>query len=298
MIVVFGSINVDLIARVTRLPRAGETLTGRDFAMLPGGKGANQALGAARAGAHVHLFGCVGRDPMAPLALCNLRAAGVALAGVRETDAATGVALIHVDESGENAITVVGGANADARAADVPDALLVGATVLMQLEVPLREVAALAHRAHGHGARVIVNAAPALPLSPELVDDTDVLVVNEAEARMLTDVHEPADVRACCRRLAARDRAVVVTRGARGALLAHGGTIADQIAPSVDVVDTVGAGDAFAAALAAALDRGAEFAAAVREGVAAGSLACLRAGAQDALPMSDAIVGVGATLAS
>jgi ribokinase len=137
-----------------------------------------------------------------------------------------------------------------------------------------------------------------LPLSPELLDDTDVLVVNEAEARMLTDVHEPADVRACCRRLAARDRAVVVTRGARGALLAHGGTIAEQIAPSVDVVDTVGAGDAFAAALAAALDRGAEFAAAVREGVAAGSLACLRAGAQDALPMRDAIVGVAATLAS
>ena len=121
MIVVFGSINVDLIARVPRLPGPGETLAGRSFGMMPGGKGANQALGAARAGSFVRLFGCVGRDAMAPIALHGLRTEGVDLSGIRESDTPTGVALIHVDDAGENCITVVAGANADARAAQVPD---------------------------------------------------------------------------------------------------------------------------------------------------------------------------------
>ena len=120
MIVVFGSINVDLVARVPRLPRPGETLVGSRFEMAPGGKGANQALAAARAGAVVRLFACVGRDAMAPIALRNLREAGVDLSGVREVDAPTGVALIHVDDAGENCITVVAGANAEARAAQFP----------------------------------------------------------------------------------------------------------------------------------------------------------------------------------
>jgi len=153
MIVVFGSINVDLIARVPRLPRSGETLVGRTFSMMPGGKGANQALGAARAGAHVQLFGCLGADPLAPIALSGLRAAGVDLSGVRESGAASGVALIHVDDAGENCITVVAGANANARADQVPDSVLAErATVLLQLEVPAAEVAKLARRARARGA--------------------------------------------------------------------------------------------------------------------------------------------------
>lgn len=297
MIVVFGSINVDLVARVARLPRPGETLAGRTFSMLPGGKGANQALGASRAGARVHLFGCVGSDAMAPVALRELRHAGVDLAGVRENGTSTGVALIHVDDAGENCITVVPGANADTRAAQVPDALLtMDTTVLMQLEVPPGEVAALARRARQRGTRVILNAAPARALPAGLLDDLDVLVVNEVEATTLAGSVAAGDVRNACLHLAARARAVAVTRGAKGAFHARGSEIGAQAAPRVDAIDTVGAGDAFTAALAAALDRGDDFACAVREGVAAGSLACQRAGAQDALPTREAIIRVASTL--
>jgi len=297
VIIVFGSINVDLIARVPRLPRPGETLRGRTFSMLPGGKGANQALGAVRAGARVRLCGCVGRDAMASIALRALRAEGVDVDGVRESDATTGVALVHVDDAGENCITVVAGANAHAHAAQVPDALLTaGATVVMQLEVPSGEVAALARRARQRGARVILNAAPALALPAGLLEDVDVLAVNEAEAIALAGGVGAEDLRTFCLRLATAERAVVVTRGAMGVLYSWNGKIGEQAAPRIDVVDSVGAGDAFNAALAAALDRGDDFEAGVREGVAAGSLACLRAGAQDALPMRDAIVRVASTL--
>ena len=137
MVVVFGSINLDLVARVARLPRPGETLAGASFATSPGGKGANQALAARRAGAAVAMFGAVGRDAFAAPALALLDEAGIDLAGVRATDAATGVALIHVDDAGQNAITVVPGANALARAADVPDSVLGPDTLLMlQFEAP------------------------------------------------------------------------------------------------------------------------------------------------------------------
>jgi ribokinase len=297
MIVVFGSINVDLIARVPRLPGPGETLAGRSFGMMPGGKGANQALGAARAGSFVRLFGCVGRDAMAPIALHGLRTEGVDLSGIRESDTPTGVALIHVDDTGENCITVVAGANADARAAQVPDELLdTRTTLLMQLEVPLEEITALASRARRRGARVILNGAPARVLSAHLLDAVNVLVVNEGEAKTLAGDDAPGDVRVCCRQLAAPGRGVIVTRGARGVLYMHEGEIGERAAPATEVVDSVGAGDAFTAALAAALDRGEAIADAVREGVAAGSLACLRAGAQDSLPTRDAIVRVASTL--
>jgi ribokinase len=299
VIIVFGSLNIDLIARVPRLPRPGETLAGRSFCMMPGGKGANQALGASRAGARVHLFGCVGRDAMAAIALRGLRAGGVGLSGVGESDAFTGVALIHVDDTGENSITIVAGANAEARAAQVPDVLLdASATVLMQLEVSPVEVAALARRAHRRGARVILNAAPAVAPSAGLLDDVDVLVVNEAEARTLAGGDADIDLRTCCSKLAAPHRSVVVTLGATGALYACRGEIREQPAPRIEAVDSVGAGDAFAATLAAALDRGSDFEQAVRQGVAAGSLACLRAGAQDALPTREDIVRVASGLSS
>jgi ribokinase len=297
MIVVFGSINVDCVARVPRLPRAGETLAAHAFSLLPGGKGANQALAAARAGASVHLFGCVGRDPMAAIALRGLREGGVELAGVGESDAHTGVALVHVDAAGENCITIAAGANGDARAAQVPDRLLdAHATLLMQLELPLDEVAAVARRARRRGARVIINAAPALALPAQLLGDVDVLIVNEAEASALAGT-QGMDMRDVCSRLARDERIVVVTRGAKGAIYAHAGDIAEQRASIVDVVDTVGAGDAFSGALAAALDRGEALGVAVREGVAAGSLACMSAGAQDALPARDAIVRLAEALA-
>src|SRR3954471_103186 len=201
MIVVFGSVNVDLVARVQQLPRAGETLAGRSFAMLPGGKGANQALAARRAGGDVTLFGCVGRDEaMDSIALRELVRDGVDLTGVRKIDAAPGVALIHVDDHGENCITVIAGANAHARASQVQDAMLTaGTTVLMQLEVPVHEVAALARHARQRGARVILNAAPAAMLPLELFDDVDVLVLNELEAKRLAGSVD-VDLQAACQR--------------------------------------------------------------------------------------------------
>ena len=298
MLVVFGSINVDLVARVPRLPRRGETLAGSRFAMTPGGKGANQALAAARAGGAVRLFGCVGRDAMAPIALRNLREAGIDVSGVRDVGAPTGVALIHVDDAGENCITIVAGANAKARAAQVPDdAIDAGTTLLMQLEVNVEEVAALAERARSRGARIVLNAAPAQGLPAPLLDAVDFLVVNETEAGVLAGGGGD-DPRSRCLRLAARGRVVIVTCGARGAFYAWRGELRGQPAPRIEAVDTVGAGDACTAAIAAALDRGEDVPQAVREGVAAGSLACLREGAQDAAPAREQITRVAATLAS
>ena len=275
MVVVFGSVNLDLVAQAARIPAPGETLAGSGFTMAPGGKGANQALAARRAGARVVLFGAVGDDAFASAAVANLAAAGVEL-GLARAPVSTGVALITVDARGENAITVVAGANAHARAAQVPDAALVrGNTLLMQLEVPSAEVVALATRAHARGVRVVVNAAPALPLARGLLRDLDVLVVNEHEARICAGRDEaPEAFVARMHRELRLDS--VVTLGARGALTRD----ALVSAPRVEVVDTTGAGDAFAGALTAALDAGATLRDAVAAGVAAGTACCAHRGAQ------------------
>ena len=186
MIVVFGSINVDLIARIARIPAPGETLSGSSFVTAPGGKGANQALAARRAGANVALYGAVGHDSFAASALANLDASGVRREGVATVAASTGIALINVADSGENAIAVIPGTNALACAAQVPDNVLTPATtLLLQLEVPHVEVERLAQRAHERGARVILNAAPAAALAHALLRSLDVLLVNEHEGAML-----------------------------------------------------------------------------------------------------------------
>ncbi|MEP7183960.1 MAG: ribokinase [Betaproteobacteria bacterium] len=292
MILVFGSINLDLVARVPRLPRPGETLAGEHFSAQPGGKGANQALAAQRAGGRVAMAGAVGNDAFATTALASLAAGGVDLALVRHVPAATGVALIHVDDSGENSITVIAGANAHADADDVPAALLrTGNTVLLQLEVPLPAVCTLARRAHEAGARVILNAAPANTLPPDIFEALDVLVVNELEADVIaTTLGVPTLPEAFAAGVHRRfGFAVVVTLGAQGALAVAGGEWLRVPAPAVDVRDTTGAGDAFTGALAVALDRGDRWPQALAEGVAAGSLACTGEGAQAALPVAAAI---------
>ena len=301
MILVFGSINLDLVARVARLPRPGETLAGESFAALPGGKGANQALAARRAGAEVTLVGAVGDDAFAASALERLEAAAVDLSRVRRVDAPTGVALIHVGEHGENCITVIAGANAQVEPSTVADDLLgPGTTVILQLEVPLPAVLDLALRAHARGARVILNAAPPRPLPPALMSSLDVLIVNEIEAAAIAIT---VDVRAMPEAFAAGvyrrfGCATVVTLGAQGALAVADGVMLRAAAPSVHVVDTTGAGDAFTGALAAALDRGFAWAGALAAGVAAGSLACTAAGAQTALPSGSAIARLAATVES
>ncbi len=286
MIVVFGSINLDLVARVPRLPRPGESLRGTTFAALPGGKGANQALAARRAGTDVALVGAVGRDAFAGPAQAGLHAAGVDMSGVAAVEAPTGVALIHIDDAGENAITVIAGANASARAAAITPAQWSRASLLLlQLEVPVTQVTEAAREARGRGIRVVLNAAPMQTLPKELLDAIDVLVVNELEADALATqcgVNAAGDdiAGALSRHLGIE---VVLTEGARGACFAAAGLHGYARPPACTIVDSTGAGDAFVGALASALDRRLPWPEALAFAVAAGTLACGRIGAQSAL---------------
>jgi ribokinase len=299
MIIVFGSINLDLLATVDRLPNAGETLIARSFAMGPGGKGANQALAARRAGSSVAMVGAVGSDTFAVPVLALLREDGVDISRVRAVDTPTGVALIHVDAQGENAITVVAGANACTSADWVPDTAFDASTIIvMQLEVSLPEVDALARRAHAAGSRVILNAAPAQPLSAKVLHQIDVLIVNESEAETISAALDlaAAPVQFVGQYRTRFGRDAIVSLGPRG-LVASSPTGAITVAaPSVNVVDTVGAGDALVGALAAALDRKTPWMRALKEAVAAGSLACTQAGAQPSLPRQHAIAAIADTI--
>lgn len=291
MILVFGSINIDLVIPVPRLPRAGETQLGSDYALLPGGKGANQALAARRAGSEVALVGAVGRDFFAEKALALLRREKVDLRHLREVDAPTGLATIAVAPSGENVIAVASGANALLRSEDTPNELLREETILLaQMEVPFAESARLIARARERGARVLLNLAPALPIEEALLGAIDLLVANEGEASSLGP--DPAAV---ARRLR---QGLVVTRGERGALafLAGGGRI-EVPALAVEPVDTTNCGDVFVGVLAAALDAGLALASALRRASAAAGLAALLRGAQDAAPDAVRIAQAEARLA-
>ncbi|MEP6943730.1 MAG: ribokinase [Betaproteobacteria bacterium] len=304
MILVFGSINVDLVSKVDRFPMAGETVRGDHFSVLPGGKGGNQALAAARAGGRVSMFGAVGRDAFADLALANLADAGVDLRGVSHVEAPTGCATILVERGGENRIVIVAGANSDASAgAPVQDALVSGATLVLQQEVPTAANLGLAQRARAARVRVVLNAAPARALSREFIQLIDVLVVNESEAASLAgDFGWPtstwSDFAKAARHALAptRDAVVVVTLGAEGALCCGSQSTLRAIAPRVDAIDTTGAGDAFVGTLAAALDAGATLDDALRRAVAAGSLACTRFGAQAAMPDAVAIAALSPSI--
>jgi ribokinase len=287
VILVFGSINVDLLVPVPLLPQPGETVLGGDYALLPGGKGANQALAARRAGAAVTMAGAVGSDAFARLALRSLRQAGVDLGLVRRTDRPTGCAAIMVgaqgDHQGENLIAVASGANRVAEAANVPDSVLGRDTILLcQMEVPAAENWALIRRARARGARAVVNLAPAAPIDPALFALIDILVANEGEASALG-----VDPAALARSLR---QALVVTRGGAGstAFLADGGQI-EVRALAIEPVDTTGAGDTFVGVLAAGLDRRLLLSAALRQASAAAGLACLAHGAQAAMPDRAAI---------
>lgn len=292
MVVVFGSINLDLVTRVPRLPSPGETLIGSGFASYPGGKGANQALAAARAGAAVRMYGAVGCDAAAESALALLRSGKVDVTGVRAVDAATGCATILVDDAGENAIVVVPGANEKVDPDAVPDAVLgPGAVLLLQQEVPAWANAALIARAARAGMRIVLNAAPARPLARELLAMIDALIVNESEAASLGPLfgwpQEAGAFAAAAADIGSLE--VIVTRGAAGAISVRGRDPIQVAAPRVDVIDTTGAGDAFAGAFAAALDASDDRRRALSTAAAAGSLACTMHGAQPALPSRDSI---------
>jgi ribokinase len=283
MIVNFGSINVDLIIPVPRLPQPGETVLGGDYALLPGGKGANQALAARRAGSEVILAGAIGPDAFAGIALDLLRRGGVDTHLVRIVEQPTGCAAIMVSCTGENTIAVAPGANVGARSDQVPDELLDGKTILVaQMEVPLGETKTLIRRVRARNGRSLLNLAPALPIDLGLLSEIDFLVANEGE--VATMGLNPA-------RLARRLRhGLVVTRGAAGAtaFLADGSLIGVPALP-IDPVDTTGAGDTFVGVLAAALDLGSSLEFALRRAAAGAGLACLARGAQSAMPDAAAI---------
>jgi ribokinase len=286
-IAVVGSLNLDQVVRVPRLPGPGETVSGDDVFRNPGGKGANQAVAAARLGRGVAMVGCVGDDEAGRELLASLEADGVDQSRVRVVDGVpTGTAFITVgEEDGENQIVVSPGANARLAPDDVATAgtaLAAAAVTLLQLEVPLETVAAAARTA---GGTVVLNPAPVRALPAALLGEVDVLVPNRVELAQLAAGRVPATVEEAAE-LAGRlpARAVVVTLGADGALVVEHGRARHVPAVPVRPVDTTAAGDAFCGGLADALAAGATLEDAGRRAVRVAAAACLRQGAQASLP--------------
>lgn len=286
MIIVIGSINLDLITQVERLPKPGETVAGRSFRTSPGGKGANQALAAARAGGKVRMVGAVGRDAFAGEALALLKQAGPDLSDVAEVDETTGTALILVDAAGENVIAVAAGANGAVDAGQV-DGIAGDDIVLLQHEIPLATVEAALDAATKTGATAVLNTAPYLADAAPLLAKASHVVANETEFDLYADTLklEGADRRAKMEAFAkATGRTIIVTLGGDGAVAQTPDQRISVPTIKIKPVDTVGAGDTFCGALAAALAEGAELEAAMRRAAVAGALACLKPGAQPSIP--------------
>jgi ribokinase len=294
-VVVFGSANIDLTVRTARAPGPGETVIGDGFVQSAGGKGANQAVAAARMGATTHFVGRVGDDPFGRHVANGLAAAGVDTTGLQTvTGVATGVAVIVVDDSADNRIVVAPGANARLDRGElkgVAAALDGAAVLLLQLEIPMAGAIGAAQLARQRGVTVVLDPAPAPPggLPEELLRLVSILTPNEHEAALLVGHpvtgDDDASVAAAAEHLRQRGAAVViVTLGERGAYWSGPAGTGRRPAPKVRAVDTTGAGDAFNGALAAALAEGADLSAAIEWGLGAGAVAVTRPGAQDAMP--------------
>ncbi|MEV7191678.1 ribokinase [Streptomyces sp. NPDC093510] len=284
-IAVLGSANMDLVAYVAEAPRRGETVTGREFRTAPGGKGANQAVAAARAGATVSLVGAVGNDAHGSTLRSCLEHSGVDTDLLRTVETPTGIAHIVVDDEGGNAIVVIPGANGTVTALTPGDESLIASAdaLLLQLEVPVEGVLAAAQAARRHGVRTLLTPAPAQPLPPELLAAVDLLLPNEHEAAALTGI--PDDPPAAARSLLSQVPEVVITLGSRGSLYAARGTEPVMVpARRVTPVDTTGAGDTFAGALAVALAEGNSAPDALGWASAAAALSVQRPGASASMP--------------
>lgn len=293
-VLVVGSINMDLVVRTPHHPVPGETVLGREFMTFPGGKGANQAVAAARLGVDVKMIGRVGNDSFGDSLVETLSGSGVDVSTVvRDADAPTGVALITVDDAGENAIVVASGANARLTPADIDtseEVLRNAGVLVLQLESPLDTVSRAANLARKHGVPIILNPAPAQHLSPSLITIVDYLIPNEGEAVVLAGAAAGTPVQTAVERLRTRGaNRVIVTLGEAGALVCDGTENIAINSHITNVVDTTAAGDAFVGAFAVGIMEGMPILHAAQLGNAAGAIAVSRAGAQPSLPRRDEV---------
>jgi ribokinase len=289
-VTVFGSCNMDLVAFVETAPRLGETVLGREFRTVPGGKGANQAIAAARAGAEVRMIGAVGDDEFGAQIRDNLRGCGVDTRGLRTVSGRSGTAHIVVDDGGGNSIVVVPGANATMGGlAPGDDELIAGSgSLLLQLEIPLEGVDAAAAAARQARVPVVLTPAPVAELPESLMSNVDILVPNEHEAAVLTGQEEP---RRALSKLLRSVPEVVITLGSRGALYGNdAGDVLEVPAHRVQAVDTTAAGDTFVGALTAAVGEGCGMRDALRRASAASALSVQRVGASSSMPSRQEIM--------
>jgi ribokinase len=300
-ILVVGSLNADLVVRAPRFPQPGETISGEDLQVIPGGKGANQAVAAARLGAHVSMLGRVGKDNFGDFLLNNLQSNHVDAQLIQRDDASTGTATIIVDANGQNSIVLSAGANGNVSTADVEHAsFLHHKLLLLQLEIPTLTVLRAAQLARENNVRVILNPAPAKELLDELIALADFIIPNETELSLLTgmDVNDIASTEKAARVLLQRGaKHVIVTLGSKGALIVDMDTSTHVNTFKVNVVDTTAAGDAFIGGFATKLMESgsllpsyaskladSKIQDAVRYGCACGALAATKFGAQPSLP--------------
>lgn len=295
MIYVLGSINTDLVARTERMPSPGETVTGKSFVTTSGGKGANQALAAKLAGSAVALVGAVGDDVFAVAALAELTAASVDLTRVQTEPAATGTAIILVDASGQNMITVVPGANALATkemARASVAAMTATDILLLQMEVPADTVEIALASSRDKGIVTILNIAPFTAQTARLSSLANIVVANESEFELLLGrkIDGPADRISALETLHGKSgQTIAVTLGPGGVIAIHENEILSATGLKIEPVDTVGAGDTFCGYLAASLEQGNPFQTALKRAAVAGSLACLKHGAQTSMPAASLV---------
>lgn len=295
MIIVFGSLNIDLVMPVHHFPAPGETvLCATDYLSRPGGKGANQAVAAARAGAKVAMVGKVGDDSFGRRCVSNLKNSGIWASGIGVSERPTGCATIAVDGQGENIVMVASGANMEATADQVPDEILIPKnTVLTQLEVTPTETFWVITRAHDRGCHTILNAAPIAHFDIAVLEHVHYLIVNEVEAHQLAviaGIDPKQDSRIIAEKVAAKSgQAVIVTMGEKGAIAAKHGVVYKVSSLPIEVVDTTGAGDAFCGIFAACLDAGDDWLVALHHAAVGSSLSCLGLGAQAGIPYMEEI---------
>lgn len=292
-VLVIGSLNADLVVKSPRFPQPGETISGDDLQIIPGGKGANQAVATARQGVKTTMVGRVGSDSFGPFLVDNLKSNDVDTSQVLKTDSATGTAIIVVDANGQNSIVLSPGANGMVTPADVDSASFSNSgLLLLQLEIPTPTVLRAAQRAREHGMQVILNPAPAKPLPAELLSNVDILIPNESELALLTGlpVTDSSSAEVAAKEILKQGvKTVIVTLGSKGALLVTATQVKHVDTYKVNVVDTTAAGDAFIGGFASAILSGKSLEDSVRYGCACGALATTKFGAQPSLPTKDEV---------